>query len=195
MFFVLFRFQSDGASQWRVCYQRGLFHNSQLPPYIILAIRLSLQTNRFLPKKGVLSTGLPCKSWKYQQTKKTILVHRNTTSSPHIFISPTFINHNHLPNDLDSAIFTFLKGNFYRRHIYKVSARWQTFLFYLKKMQYTYFCVWHNVNIWELKNKPAAQAAGADPSWWSSTNGQNPPIQQNCRNFWTSNAIWMPFGI
>ena len=43
------------------------------------------------------------------------------------------------------------------------------------------------------KNKPAAQAAGADPSLWSSTNGQNPPIQQNRRNFWTSIAIWMPF--
>ena len=44
-------------------------------------------------------------------------------------------------------------------------------------------------------NKPAAQAAGADPSRWSSTDGQNPPIQQNRRNFWTSNAIWMHFGI
>ena len=22
-----------------------------------------------------------------------------------------------------------------------------------------------------------------------------PPFQQNCRNFWTSNATWMPFGI
>ena len=40
-----------------------------------------------------------------------------------------------------------------------------------------------------LKNKPAAQAAGADPSRWSSTNRQNPRIQQNCRNFWTSNGI------
>ena len=35
----------------------------------------------------------------------------------------------------------------------------------------------------------------ADPSQWSSTNRQNPPIQQNRRNFWTSNAIWMPFRI
>ena len=26
-------------------------------------------------------------------------------------------------------------------------------------------------------NKPAAQAAGADPSRWSSTNRQNPPLQ------------------
>ena len=25
--------------------------------------------------------------------------------------------------------------------------------------------------------------------------GKIPPIQQNCRNFSTSNAIWMPFGI
>ena len=44
-------------------------------------------------------------------------------------------------------------------------------------------------------NKPAAQAAGADPSQCNSTNKQNPPIQQNRRNFWTSNAIWMPFKI
>jgi hypothetical protein len=34
-----------------------------------------------------------------------------------------------------------------------------------------------------LENKPAAQAAGADPSQYSSTNGQNPSIQQNRRNF------------
>ena len=29
----------------------------------------------------------------------------------------------------------------------------------------------------------------------TSTDGQNPPIQQNRRNFGTSCAIWMPFGI
>ena len=46
-----------------------------------------------------------------------------------------------------------------------------------------------------FKNMPAAQAAGADPSRYSSSNRQNPPIHQNRRNFWTSNAIWMPFGI
>ena len=44
------------------------------------------------------------------------------------------------------------------------------------------------------ENKPAAQAAGADPSRWSSTNGKNPPIQQNRRNFLTI-WIWMPFRI
>ena len=44
-------------------------------------------------------------------------------------------------------------------------------------------------------NKPAAQAADADPSWWSFTDGQNRPIQQNHCNFWTSIAIWMPFVI
>ena len=43
--------------------------------------------------------------------------------------------------------------------------------------------------------KPAAQAAGADPSWCHCTNRQNPPIQQNRQNFWTSNAIWIPFEI
>ena len=32
-------------------------------------------------------------------------------------------------------------------------------------------------------NKPAAQAAGADPSQWSSTSRQNPPIQLNRPNF------------
>ena len=32
------------------------------------------------------------------------------------------------------------------------------------------------------KNKPAAQAAGADPSQCSFTHRQSPPIQQNCRN-------------
>ena len=39
------------------------------------------------------------------------------------------IQDNHLPNALDSAIFTFLQGNFYQSHIHKVSARWQTFFF------------------------------------------------------------------
>ena len=46
-----------------------------------------------------------------------------------------------------------------------------------------------------LKNKPAAQAAVADPSQCNSTNRQNPLIQQNFHNFGTSNAIWMPFKI
>ena len=46
-----------------------------------------------------------------------------------------------------------------------------------------------------LKYKPAAQAAGADPSRWSFTSRQNPPIQQNRRNFWTNKAILMPFRI
>ena len=32
-------------------------------------------------------------------------------------------------------------------------------------------------------NKPAAQAAGADPSRCNSTNSQNPPFQQNRCNF------------
>ena len=34
-------------------------------------------------------------------------------------------------------------------------------------------------------NKPAAKAAGADPSWRNSTNKQNPPIQQNGCHFST----------
>ena len=34
-----------------------------------------------------------------------------------------------------------------------------------------------------LLNKPAAQAAGADPSQCNSASRQNPPIQQNHRNF------------
>ena len=33
-----------------------------------------------------------------------------------------------------------------------------------------------------IVNKPAAQAAGADPSRCNSTNRQNQPIQQNGRN-------------
>ena len=45
------------------------------------------------------------------------------------------------------------------------------------------------------KNKAAVKAAGADPSRCNSTNRQNPTIQQNCRNFWTSNVIVMPFEI
>ena len=44
-------------------------------------------------------------------------------------------------------------------------------------------------------NKPAAQAAGADPSQWSSTIRQNPPVQQNLRNFWTNTEILMAFKI
>ena len=43
------------------------------------------------------------------------------------------------------------------------------------------------------KYKPAAQAASADPFPGNSTNRQNPPIQDNRYNFWTSNAIMMPF--
>ena len=45
------------------------------------------------------------------------------------------------------------------------------------------------------QNKPAAQAAGADPFRCNSINRQNPPIQQNHHNFWTSIAIWIPFKI
>ena len=41
--------------------------------------------------------------------------------------------------------------------------------------------------------KPAAQAAGADPSLRNSTNRLNPPIQQNGPNFWTDEAIVMSF--
>ena len=44
-------------------------------------------------------------------------------------------------------------------------------------------------------NKPAAQAAGADPSLCKSTNRQNPAIQQNDRYFWTSRAHFMSFWI
>ena len=46
-----------------------------------------------------------------------------------------------------------------------------------------------------LFNKPAAQAAGADPFRCISTNRQILPIQQNRHNFWISNAIFMPFEI
>ena len=49
--------------------------------------------------------------------------------------------------------------------------------------------------LYKYRNKPAAQAAGADPSRWSSTSRQNLPIQQNCRNCWTNSAILMPFRI
>ena len=38
-------------------------------------------------------------------------------------------------------------------------------------------------------------AVGADPTQWSSTNRQNPPLQKNGRYFWTTNGILMPFGI
>ena len=46
--------------------------------------------------------------------------------------------------------------------------------------------------LYDIK-KPAAQAAGADPSQCKSTRRQNPPIQQNGYNFWTDTAILMPF--
>ena len=45
------------------------------------------------------------------------------------------------------------------------------------------------------QNKPAAQAAGADPFRCNSTNRHIPTNKQNRHNFWTSNAIWMPFKI
>ena len=40
-------------------------------------------------------------------------------------------------------------------------------------------------------NKYAAQAVGADPSKYNSTNRQNPPVQRNHHNSRTSNAIWI----
>ena len=40
-------------------------------------------------------------------------------------------------------------------------------------------------------NKPAAQAAGADPFQSKSTKRQNPPIQQKRCHFWTNNAIFI----
>ena len=53
----------------------------------------------------------------------------------------------------------------------------------------------YNLKVAIHKNNPAAQAAGADPSQCNQTNRQNPPIQQNFCNFWTSNAILMSFKI
>ena len=46
-----------------------------------------------------------------------------------------------------------------------------------------------------ILNQPAAQAAGADASRWSSTSRQNHPIQKNRRNFWTNSSILMHFKI
>ena len=45
-----------------------------------------------------------------------------------------------------------------------------------------------------LENKPAAQAAGTESFRWNSTNWQNSPIQQNCRNSWTNAMMqfWCP---
>ena len=39
-------------------------------------------------------------------------------------------------------------------------------------------------------NKPAVQAAGADPPQYSSTNRQIPLSHQICRNFWTNYEFW-----
>ena len=47
----------------------------------------------------------------------------------------------------------------------------------------------------EYRNNPAAQAAGAYPSQCNSTNGQNPPVGKNRRNFGTNNAILRAFEI
>ena len=47
--------------------------------------------------------------------------------------------------------------------------------------------------ICSLLNKPAAQAAGADPSRCNSTSRQNSPNQQNLRTFSTNTVILMPF--
>ena len=51
------------------------------------------------------------------------------------------------------------------------------------------------LNLDSIEYKPAALAAGADPSQSNSTNRQNPPFQQNRRNSWTTSAIVMPFEI
>ena len=45
------------------------------------------------------------------------------------------------------------------------------------------------------QNKAAAHASGADPSLGNSTSRQNPPIDQNCPNFWTHDAILISFKI
>ena len=43
-------------------------------------------------------------------------------------------------------------------------------------------------------NKPAAQAAGADPSRWSSTNGQNPPFSKIAVTFEPVMQFGCPLG-
>ena len=44
-------------------------------------------------------------------------------------------------------------------------------------------------------NKPATQAAGADPSRSNFNNRPNQPYQCNGRNFWTNDGTLMPFEI
>ena len=56
-------------------------------------------------------------------------------------------------------------------------------------------CLWRFYKGNYMINKPAAQAADADPSRSSFANRQSPPIQENRCNSWTSDAILMPFEI
>ena len=103
---------------------------------------------------------------KIPTNKKKILGQKNTTSGTHIFCLQcilylkflhdvalsqifNFIKNNRLPNVLNSAIFTFLKGNFYQRHLCKFSARWQTIFLYIR-CNIPIF-VWHNTSRWECK--------------------------------------------
>ena len=70
----------------------------------------------------------------------------------------------------------------YRKHRPRGPMLWKHWLAFIVDRHSTFLPY-----LW--KNKPAAQSAGADPSHWSSTSRQNPPIQQNPRNFWTNTAI------
>ena len=63
----------------------------------------------------------------------------------------------------------------------------------IEKVILVSFFIWVGKLIQKYKNKPAAQTAGADLTRCNFTNRQNPSIQQNCRNSWTSNAIVMPY--
>ena len=81
---------------------------------------------------------------------------------------------------------SWIKKKCCRHHfeIYMITNMFR-FRFFCNKIHGICFC-------YLPRNKPAAQAAGTDPSRCSFTNRQNPHIQQNCRNVWSSDAIVMP---
>ena len=63
------------------------------------------------------------------------------------------------------------------------------------KMQKMHYQLWLNQTKIKIICSSSKWACCADPSQWNSTSRQNPPIEQNRRNFYTNIAILMPFKI
>ena len=77
--------------------------------------------------------------------------------------------------------------------------RWKALFFFDNPIILTNICLLQALKKMPLKHffqykkeqKPTKQAVWTDPSRCNSTNKKNPPMQQNCHNYWISHAILM----